>query len=912
MPSTSIVTPKVETANVVVTFDSDTASKLLQDLKRNPHSSSKDTLLRDFEQANPDTFIFGYRSPRNLLSFSHSLLFESGGSGGEAPIIKMEVIDPETEFERKIFGHGNLAQLTNDIFAVKSKSDVPHLYPGLLQEYIEEMKGENAGDEEATETMVEEATTQLFGDIQQEQADQGGNAFPMLYIFYGVGTDFTNWAGPFAVMPAGVKNIYTGDGPRKLSLTFFVSNNLLGRDSRGAKLDLGFNESFGARELIDIKFIQDFITGQEPPGQKGYYTYDKSYGMGGGAGGGTAEGGGAGDLLSENKELVKFAANAAAGPAGGLAADMLIEDPGEGGSAGGGGSKVIPKDFHQLIVKIIAKYIREACPADLKKTPNQENVIVLLPNMNKLAQTKARQLMDAQENAEEVREIKIGDCLTRWGVSDINNKAGGGRVTIDTTTMNGGLVMSEMLSELGLLLSYPNMDETEGEGGLTCPPRINSGNCWELKISEDGQPDYGGDGNQQNVDAIYGQGFYVSLKKATVESHDRRLTRFLNALRNYLNLDISPVIKWENDLNLLATWKEEGIIKSDATSVCLVGDSRLINFFAYGGSEFWNAIKPGASETFNKMLYSGDSETFTSQVVQNINKMLYPAPAMTSYTPLFFNDKNVKEVDENSRMPLFKAGVKNSNIISLNVDTRNHYFVNLFYNFTTNNASLGGGGTIATTAPATLSPTQAKQDAQTLIDANNWDVDAYKAALAIIAATYGADEAEKLEIQQRRGHHSAANIDILKTYLKKIYSVGGALPDGTSYELDPNSSPNADMIITKLVDRMRTLYVGGTVKTLPLMQISSFGHLIRPVYMLVKEQRVHGQHATGIKQNLLKAKINSFYTGFWTIEGFKHTINNGDVSSEFKIFRANLDTGQLEAPGGEMGDEIVLSEGVGN
>ena len=83
----------------------------------------------------------------------------------------------------------------------------------------------------------------------------------------------------------------------------------------------------------------------------------------------------------------------------------------------------------------------------------------------------------------------------------------------------------------------------------------------------------------------------------------------------------------------------------------------------------------------------------------------------------------------------------------------------------------------------------------------------------------------------------------------------------------------------------------GTVKTLPLFQLSSMKRTInKPCFVYALEPRFQGvkRDPNAFKDNGTIKGLAPFYTGQYVITGFKHTISGNSAHSEFKINKAGV------------------------
>jgi len=119
-------------------------------------------------------------------------------------------------------------------------------------------------------------------------------------------------------------------------------------------------------------------------------------------------------------------------------------------------------------------------------------------------------------------------------------------------------------------------------------------------------------------------------------------------------------------------------------------------------------------------------------------------------------------------------------------------------------------------------------------------------------------------------------------YYKKIYELLLGLVNDfpRAEEIEPIGA-NGKMIISKLAHTKKLLAetaIIGSVKTLPLFQLSNLKRIAgKSCYVYSREPRFQGVE--------LQNSGSTFYSGLYSITGFRHTINKNNVFSEFRIHR---------------------------
>lgn len=133
-----------------------------------------------------ESLFFSTDNSRTIVSLQHAI----GKDTKQAIVI--EIIDPDGTFEKKFISFSITSQFLENIQNIKTK-----------------LKKEN--------------TNNFINYINQSLSSIGENK-KTYYLTYGIGTDFSQWAGPFICNFSEAKVKYNSDGQRKITLYFAPVN----------------------------------------------------------------------------------------------------------------------------------------------------------------------------------------------------------------------------------------------------------------------------------------------------------------------------------------------------------------------------------------------------------------------------------------------------------------------------------------------------------------------------------------------------------------------------------------------------------------------------------------------------------------------------------------------------------------
>ena len=392
-----------------------------------------------------------------------------------------------------------------------------------------------------------------------------------------------------------------------------------------------------------------------------------------------------------------------------------------------------------------------------------------------------------------------------------------------------------------------------------------------------------------------------------------------------------------NDFVLLKALARKGLIPTASEPLYIFGTSKMVNDFVFGQIAFTtetgeiSSISQVSGQTINDAelpqhislaafrihpldRIKGLDETYIKTMA------LYQDPSL-AFSPFGFDAIRVNDIDvtisdkikNKFTVPIFSIGTRNSNVMNLKLDYNKNYLValtSLKYSPDTRNTQITGivddskvsdKITRVFTQFDDLDLDQVRQKG----DNPEWIkfkklVDPYRDTsyryqlwgqgkqdkdagdmLDIFEEISSPEAAETLKtaLSERGGDDEEEYYDLMLTSLEALSLATPAQVVTTPVGKGTSSVVRAT---TLLFERLKKMAIIGTVKTLPLFQLSSMKRTInKPCLIYAVEPRFQG-----VKRHADAIKGPPFYTGMYTIAGFKHTISGNSAYSEFKINKA--------------------------
>ena len=398
-----------------------------------------------------------------------------------------------------------------------------------------------------------------------------------------------------------------------------------------------------------------------------------------------------------------------------------------------------------------------------------------------------------------------------------------------------------------------------------------------------------------------------------LESYEQSLYNFLNDIKRVGDMPGTPEVRWITDVLILRVMHKHGIIEDPLSPALVVGMRDLIDDYTLARVQLRRVLY-GYTET-NAQLYRTlnpvDREKFNEAYLTDLDNVLRPPKTHPGvFDKLFSPDIDIgsnmdrvtqfggdeqtsrrrKETLKRLGMPVFRLGVKKSNILSLNLNMNPHYFASLLQSFDLNTTKVGASRSGPSQSGGPINP------------ARNTINSGKSAAFKIAAESLLSRELSMNEVMDKLYPKlkSIPRYDLTPRNKRDMWhevfdDVTTGLNSGGPVNLIDvaQGAGTPATVVQDLVNRLLNLYIQGGIKTLPLFRMSGYKAINRPIFMLVKEQRImnylygfFGRNKGNLRR--IKPKLAELYTGLWTIYGFRHTITAGDAFSEFTVIKGVL------------------------
>ena len=199
---------RVPTANVIVGFDREVMDRLFTDGAT--YKSLIQGLTKEGELDN--VLLFDNESNPNFVSFQHTLGF------GKGMKMVLTFIDPKGEFERRVMSDSITRNIAGFSYNTEAYNKVTYEKEALasgksLEQYKEDViSGKASEDAEKSQMLYDK---KFFSDLQKRMAKHYGKK--ELYVAYGSGNNLDLWSGPHRTILTGAD--ITVKGARKITIT---------------------------------------------------------------------------------------------------------------------------------------------------------------------------------------------------------------------------------------------------------------------------------------------------------------------------------------------------------------------------------------------------------------------------------------------------------------------------------------------------------------------------------------------------------------------------------------------------------------------------------------------------------------------------------------------------------------------
>ena len=877
---------KLESGKILIGFSEEVIKKFFSGM--NTYQSVLKNKTEDDESLifDEDFILFNSQGNDNFLSLEHSFNFGAGSK------IVLSFIDPKQEFEKKLFNKSLIKNIANYF----NKDDENKSTPLTTKNNVDQKNNIIPLEGKYLEAIKEELENQ-FGEKD-------------FYISYGVGENPENWAGPFLVQLGGA-NIDIQNS-RKITLIFHPLVNDLLTTTKKFNISLDGLESYTFGESKQLKINNAILPntyGDEP-------VYDVF------------------DNLSKSKKASLEEATKQLITDYNNKIQAFIEDliPDSEDILEGLSVKTVLSDidFHSIIVDTIRNYIQRAT--------GNNNVIVLLPNLNiicfkAIADQLKTQRVEPINSQQSSNKINIGSSTKALAdlfddpLDKITSRLGSRILTFFRSFLE--------LVGLNLVKNRQKIEETVIAGQLYSK--------FEVEQYEKPSP---------AIKSLFQSSYAIlyQTESGKLPKHSEVIKNIINNINEIAKgvYQINYQVFEENSVDLLDFWAKttgevtpgnfplfggyQKFIKNK--SAIIVGDAGLIKSYLFGQINLKEKQKTisdlkskqkeklfeliALQETFPQESLTESIENDLKKEITNLEGKiqniipLHPFDRAILTNELYVNNvKNIvspkinlkntfgkfslipdefayseltqeeKTLIEEENIPIFRYNTKNPNIINLSLAANYYYFnlLNLGFEKQINDiASVGIGGELFDGA-SNFGVTSLQQAISFLLLKNyslGLSEEARQAIEKELLSKISLDSVENNAEPQKLVYVAAAFLKLLekrdnKTFIKVKQSLGGGPHD----------------IMVSLITNLHRQMYQLSIKTLPAYHLSkTFGGTInKNVVVFAKDQPI-------IRTKTFKpGPLNTFLSGVYSIVGFKHTLSNKELSSEFKLIKQIVDIG---------------------
>lgn len=785
------------------------------------------------------------------------------------------------------------------------------------------------------ENVEKDTVEDMREKIRERQKKLTVGAVTKLHIAYGMGTDFSTWAGPFSASLMDATNEYDAKGVRTLSLTLVAATGALGAGQREGAFGAGFNRKVRIAEELSIKDMNKFGQGNLQVANSDEVKavvnkYKKIYGKD------FAE-----DWIEEHKGVTNK--NFGKDPEKHKPYLMVTDH--------------IPGDIHLIIRSLVTKYV--AATASQGTIPHG-NIITLFPNLDDALEEIQKAVLADVLQSNDVRAAVEGKYWNSYGnawkyrpvaganvhgdssdelrdasyvkshITPVLDHDGDGDSDITMQTVWGYQTLRKLAEVLGIdFVVSPREGEFSKWAGAD-EYRVRRANR-NLTISaykeenpydsdEDDTVTFWSDalmalfGKAKNQDKNKGKSrmkFEFVIRNKREEDFEETLYRFLNTLEANSGISLQPTMIWEQDENILKMLAEHGVIATDQHPAILVGSKHYIDTLVYGHLAFLDVFKEKtAISDLLKYLHVSDVHRFSVMAGSNAvlaSKDHISKSSFFPYCQAVFNymydtghgafnrlflpvesyakdkeEENILQTLAAAGVPILKSGKPNSNIISMKMDLKPYYLAGLSFNFVAEQGRAARAGTGVIPDPTTIKGAHP----DTIDRKDGGKLTAEQIDTIIAAAAGGAESVNQKTLDSisnlTKEHFgfSVGSPEDYKSFLQFLMGITNAKVHKEIEQVIPAAGGlSAFESVKRMVDFISQQTIKGAVRTLPYFKLSGLQSLARPIIMDVTEAR-----AIGVRGNT-SAFTTAIYSGFWNMFGFKHVITNKEAFSEFTIIK---------------------------
>lgn len=535
-------------------------------------------------------------------------------------------------------------------------------------------------------------------------------------------------------------------------------------------------------------------------------------------------------------------------------------------------SNSVPVDYHFLIVDTITDYLRKCC--------NGANIIVLLPDLNRLLELliKIVVLDTSQGKKGESTKLKdaVADLLSELGMSMI--------IELNSQSPADTVIPGQLA---------PLMEQKKAEVMRNGEERYYKRFLHKAQIRSDSL-------------GISNEDYILPLKSIINSINRHTVTKYT----------IDPVAFSETNVNLNDLWGNEdnrrrytfnGYYRFDPDKPTYIfGDVGLISAFLLPGygTTFLDPDNQGQDVAKKYLHPVNATDLLRPGYIQQAKKIIDTFPIGSSFgnaneLPDIFqykknqiSEKEQKLIEE-ANIPVFRHNTKNPNVIEINQDDDGPaYLAEMNIAFkkqqTRIAALIAEGGKLAN---------RARDFPITNRDELN------EAIVTALFSDYGP-VMTTAEIINRISGRVSPDVEIegipynaldAVGYRKEVAGYISYFIRNLNYEtartLQIPEQVNADpaVILNQTASQLAKKVTTVRVATLPFFAMSSYTRFLgSPVIVVSQDPPMKGQVYPR------RSKFNSYLTGIYRILGFRHILSNKKAQSEFILAKANFNAPSLE------------------
>lgn len=885
----SFTTTRTTAANIVVSYLARPKSEILDFVK--------------FQGRYNDAYLFKVAND-NIIKFTHSYNFNKSEGDDIGTKITLEMVDLENVFENALFGNITELRYSQDALEKLRKESLDDLTariklknqlidfgnnltsfrlsknnnnlttdistainnPTLAEQIISKLKEkgiykkevftkgqQGAFNADFRETLTELSLSSVFDDFNLNSIDPSVLPTPYFYFYYGLGDDESNWTGPVAAQITNSKYNYSVEnGKKSIELEFATTYNF----PAFSKLAL---DKRGFTTTVPPKFrIAQVISPQVTP----IYTILPL-------------------LPSIQQNISNFPLN-------------FLD----------------VKGLQLSIKNVITDYIRTVTTKDM-------NVMVLLPDLESLVSNVVRDYYNSftiddgttfevnQRKSNAYASFFIDLGFETQIVDSVKIKK------LRGSSVNAPITRQQLDSYIGDEIVF---DFSQSPVSYSDQEKMSEGAIEKKELG------FGPAANDQII--------ALSLRKEAGESFKKPLERLISGITNK-NSVTQMCLEIIDNLDFVKKFKEYLLSSSDSAvraygqtineNVPLVvfGDKFIIEKYLYGkkfyeikqiierrtrtstkdlkeGLSFQDQVAKWATEAkdtdtylhkFDKAMLTGNNFSYiiniASEYFLRINPLkdyvfdnsLYSFPQGDFELP-----QQTKANLQNALIPVFKSGVTESNILSLDLNINDFYFATLRSVWLQND----------TLNLVTDSNAPVVTDAEIISGFDEYSVMLIKDVIANASLSPLSPQVNLENI------FTILNDDVVFNYLspaeksEKLLKLINFLTQQISFNTGLNGkdikiivgshlSVNPYIQYLNMFTRVVNNTFVGYMKTIPAFYLAGTANSMPPIALIIEE--------TNTPPYERKNFITRSYNGLWSILGFKHTINSDEMFSEFWIVK---------------------------